>query len=98
MNNYCVKANRKPKKTFLIHLFHGISLFLLGMSITMLLTEVSKRWTGRLRPHFMAVCEPVYNCTTDQLIDVKAIFTGDGFCTGNEQKIKEARFSVRFML
>jgi hypothetical protein len=33
--------------------YHGISLFALGIGLTLLITEVGKRWLGRLRPHFI---------------------------------------------
>ena len=95
MNNYTVRTNRKPGRTLLIHLFHGISIFLLGVAITMLLTEVGKRWTGRLRPHFMDLCKPVYNCTSELLTAFKPIYSGDDFCTGDAKHVKEARFSVK---
>ena len=36
-------------RSFLICLFHAISLFALGIAITLLLTEIGKRWIGRLR-------------------------------------------------
>ena len=90
---------RKTGKTFLIHFFHAISLFLMGAVITVLLTEIGKRWIGRLRPHFMSVCKPDYstfNCTTAGLTGefYNPIYTGDSFCTGDANEIKEARFSV----
>ena len=94
---------RTPLKTFLIHLFHALSLFIMGAAVTILTTEVGKRWLGRLRPHFMAVCEPNYskfNCTSNGLTGIvyNPIYTGGSFCTGDAKHVKEARYSVRFFI
>lgn len=93
---------RSPFKTFLIHLFHALSLFALGMVITVLLTEVGKRWVGRLRPYFISVCKPNYsafNCTSNGLTGTvyNPIYTGGSFCTGDAKAVKEARYSVSFL-
>ena len=90
---------RNKIKTFLIHFYHGMSLFLMGAAATMCLTEIGKRWIGRLRPHFIAVCKPdmsQLNCTSDALAGsyYNPIYTGGSFCTGDPDQIKEARFSV----
>ena len=53
-----VMDNRSKVKNFFIHFFHAFSLFAMGLVITLLLTEIGKRWIGRLRPHFMSVCLP----------------------------------------
>lgn len=100
--NFCEgKMMKKPKRlrAFVICMFHGLSLFILGISLTLCLTEIGKRWIGRLRPHFIAVCQPdlsKLNCTTTGLTGnvYNAIYTGDNFCTNtNISKIKEARLS-----
>ena len=90
---------RNKFKTFLIHFYHGMSLFLMGAAATMCLTEIGKRWIGRLRPHFIDVCKPdmsQLNCTSDALAGsyYNPIYTGGSFCTGDPDQIKEARFSV----
>lgn len=90
--------SRSKLRTFMICTFHSISLFLLGIAITLLLTEIGKRWVGRLRPHFMSVCKPDFskiNCTTATLTGFvyNSISTGDNFCTGDPATIKEARVS-----
>lgn len=94
----CSGVRRKKKnhalRSFYICLFHGISLFVLGLGIVMLLTEIGKRWVGRLRPHFMDVCKPdltKVKCLNGVLFN--PIYTGDNFCTGDPARIKEARLS-----
>lgn len=79
-------------------LLHLITIFSLGIIITILLTEIIKHWVGRLRPYFLDVCKPnlaeidCFNHTLNGQV-YKSIFTGDGFCTGDAHRIKEARLS-----
>lgn len=89
---------RSGFRTFLIHFFHAMSLFIMGIAVTLLLTEIGKRWIGRLRPYFMSVCVPDYsrfNCTSNGLTGMvyNPISSGD-ICTGDANAIKEARYSV----
>lgn len=93
---------RTRLRTFLIHVYHGLSLFMMGGGVTMCLTEIGKRWVGRLRPHFIDVCKPnlsQLNCTSSGLTGTfyNPIYTGGSFCTGHEDEIKEARFSVSLL-
>lgn len=88
---------RSGFRTFLIHFFHAMSLFIMGIAVTLLLTEIGKRWIGRLRPYFMSVCVPDYsrfNCTSNGLTGMvyNPISSGD-ICTGDANAIKEARYS-----
>lgn len=93
------QTSQKSKSTIIFNTINSLSLFLLGISLTLCLTEICKRWIGRLRPHFIAVCQPdlsQLNCTTETLTGVyfNAIYTGDTFCTNtNTAAVKEARFS-----
>lgn len=46
--------------------FHTIFLFILGIAVCFLITEVGKRTIGRLRPYYLSVCKPDWekiNCT-----------------------------------
>ena len=98
----CRELNRNvvkhKKRTFFICLFHALSIFALGIAVTLLITEIGKRWIGRLRPHFIDVCKPdltKLNCTTNSLngLIYNRIYTGESFCTGEEKKVNEARLS-----
>ena len=44
------RSGREKFRTFSIVIFHSISLFIFGVGIQLLLTEIGKRWAGRLRP------------------------------------------------
>jgi phosphatidate phosphatase len=86
---------RSQWRQFVTCILHAISLFVLGLGITLLLTEIGKRWIGRLRPHFMAVCNPdltIIKCKTANDI-FETIDTGGSFCRGEAKAVKEARFS-----
>ncbi len=97
--NSAKDTNSKEKlKTCLVCGLHGVALFVLGISTTLLFTEIGKRWVGRLRPHFLAVCQPNYSlitCSTSTSTGsiYKSIYTGDSFCTGDASQIKQGRFS-----
>jgi hypothetical protein len=85
-------------KYFLVNAFHAISLFALGLAVTFLLTEIGKKWVGRLRPYFLTVCKPRLSridCLAQTFSGVifNSIYTGGSFCTGDKAAIKEARFS-----
>jgi hypothetical protein len=43
---------------WILNTVNGIFLYGLGAICTMLITEIGKRSIGRLRPHFIAVCQP----------------------------------------
>ena len=52
------------------------------MAVTQCLTDVTKYWVGRLRPHFIAVCNPDFSlikCGTD----TSPIYVTDYVCRGN---------------
>ena len=85
-------------RKFFICLLHALSLFVLGIAITLLLTEIGKRWVGRLRPNFIDVCKP--NLTSLECIQpvkkgfvYKPIFTGGNFCTADKELVDGARVS-----
>lgn len=90
------KTDRGRK--FWISLYHALSLFVLGCAVVLCLTEIGKKWVGRLRPHFMEVCLPDYTtfaCTRSAATGTiyNQISTKGNFCTGDPKKIKEARLS-----
>ncbi|KAL7672919.1 hypothetical protein ACOME3_007795 [Neoechinorhynchus agilis] len=52
------KDSRKRRQAYGISVLHTWFLFLLGIAATFLMVEVGKRSFGRLRPHFIQVCQP----------------------------------------
>jgi len=97
-SRYSTLSTRSRCRRFWVNLFHALSLFIFGIGTTLLLTEIGKKWIGRLRPHFLAVCAPnigTIDCITPALTGFvyKAQSTGGIFCTGNENDIEDARLS-----
>ncbi|KAL8560729.1 hypothetical protein ACOMHN_046412 [Nucella lapillus] len=70
--------------------YRTIIVFFFGAAITQLLTEIGKYSIGRLRPHFLTVCQPENipaNCS--------GMFITEHVCTGgyDETVMKQARLS-----
>ena len=80
----------------------------LGFSICMLLTDVSKFSLGRLRPHFLTICNPDLEDVCYQLEEynedngtdyyyysevIHLKYVENETCTGNKNALKEARLS-----
>ena len=87
-------------KFFLINLYQSLSLFILGVSVVLLLTDILKKWIGRLRPHFLDICKPnlaIINCNRLAQIGYfqQSIYTGNSFCSSlsNSTDLSQARLS-----
>ena len=90
-------------------LFDAVYKLILGFSLCMLITDVSKFSLGRLRPHFLAVCNPnleeVCYQIEDTFIEVEdsdysytevhhqKYVIENNTCTGNNDLLREARLS-----
>ncbi len=61
---------------------YGILTYTLGAMATMLITEVGKHTIGRLRPHFLTVCEPKW----------ERIKCYDEIRDGNDEIVKIAKY------
>ena len=89
-------CQKKDKRTYFICIYHALTLFVLGAAIVICITEIGKKWVGRLRPHFMSVCQPIFssmNCTSSGSSGsyYNPIYTGGSFCTGSASLVLEAR-------
>lgn len=66
---------------------HRIGIFGSGLAVLLLICQVTAIFTGRLRPHFLAVCKPnttLFNCSDGYI-------TQD-VCTGDPYLVKRARW------
>ncbi|XP_071122892.1 phospholipid phosphatase 1-like isoform X2 [Mytilus edulis] len=86
------RTNKKPgqniAQTYFCIVFNILLPFLYGAAVVQLVTDIAKYSVGRLRPHFLAVCQPdvtKFNCTDGYI-------TAD-VCTGDMALIKHARVS-----
>ncbi|CAF3306139.1 unnamed protein product [Rotaria sp. Silwood2] len=57
---------RQRQIDYIKTIFHTVFLFVLGIAVCFLITEVGKRTIGRLRPYYLTICNPIWtnlNCT-----------------------------------
>uniref|UniRef100_A0A2D4HRU6 Phosphatidic acid phosphatase type 2/haloperoxidase domain-containing protein n=1 Tax=Micrurus lemniscatus lemniscatus TaxID=129467 RepID=A0A2D4HRU6_MICLE len=73
---------------YVIALYKEIGSFLFGCCVGQSLTNMAKVAVGRLRPHFLAVCQPNFTHMA-----CSAGYLEDYVCTGSRSKEKEARKS-----
>ncbi|CAL8249224.1 unnamed protein product [Merluccius merluccius] len=86
----CIK-NQKPwgPRVYLACIYKSVGCCLFGGLASQSLTDIAKATIGRLRPHFLAACKPVWdqiNCKSGGYIEN---FT----CTGDVEQVDEARLS-----
>ncbi|XP_078526256.1 phospholipid phosphatase 3 isoform X2 [Lissotriton helveticus] len=73
---------------YIAALYKQVGCFIFGCSISQSFTDIAKVSVGRLRPHFLAVCNPDFNqinCTLGYIEDYE--------CREMESKVMEARKS-----
>uniref|UniRef100_A0A1A8P212 Phospholipid phosphatase 1 n=2 Tax=Nothobranchius TaxID=28779 RepID=A0A1A8P212_9TELE len=76
-------------KKYLWCLYKAVGSYVFGAAASQSLTDIAKYSIGRLRPHFLAVCKPVWeriNCKTGGYIE-------NVTCTGDRFDVEEARLS-----
>ncbi|XP_055278024.1 phospholipid phosphatase 1 isoform X2 [Moschus berezovskii] len=81
-------SNSFIRNNYIATIYKAIGTFLFGAAASQSLTDIAKYSIGRLRPHFLDVCDP----------DWSKINCSDGYienyiCRGNAQKVKEGRLS-----
>ncbi|XP_055885465.1 phospholipid phosphatase 1-like [Biomphalaria glabrata] len=78
-----------PKQKFFSAVYNSIGVFIFGNVVNQFLTEIGKNVVGRLRPHFLTLCQPDYskfNCSDGYI-------TENVCTTKNLDMLKEARLS-----
>lgn len=61
------------------------------LGINEIITDYAKQMTGKLRPHFLAVCDPdfsKFNCTDSNGLP---LYVADYTCRGEPKDVIEAR-------
>ena len=84
-----IKAKRScvDEMSYVESIYRGVGSCVFGALATMSLTDIAKATIGRLRPHYLAACKPVWdkiNCKSGGYIEN---FT----CTGDQEQEVEAR-------
>ena len=83
-----LQSNSFVGNHYIATIYKAIGAFLFGAAASQSLTDIAKYSIGRLRPHFLAVCDP----------DWSKINCSDGYienyiCRGNAEKVREGRLS-----
>ncbi|KAM9310865.1 phospholipid phosphatase 3-like [Gastrophryne carolinensis] len=80
------RSESSPREGYLSNIYRQILPFLFGSALGQSLTNAAKLSAGRLRPNFLAICQPVgLNCTTG--------FVEEYECSGSPSAVTEARKS-----
>ncbi|XP_050994843.1 phospholipid phosphatase 3 isoform X2 [Labeo rohita] len=69
-------------------LYRQVGVFIFGCAVSQSITDIAKVSVGRMRPHFLAICQPDYstiNCSLGYITQYK--------CLGDPSKVQEARKS-----
>lgn len=85
---YCnlLHSNSFIRNNYVATIYKAVGTFLFGAGASQSLTDIAKYSIGRLRPHFLDVCD----------IDWSKINCSDGYieyyvCRGNPHRVKEGR-------
>lgn len=85
---YCnlLHSNSFIRNNYVATIYKAVGTFLFGAAASQSLTDIAKYSIGRLRPHFLDVCDP----------DWTKINCSDGYieyyvCRGNAHRVKEGR-------
>ncbi|XP_053770825.1 phospholipid phosphatase 1 isoform X1 [Desmodus rotundus] len=81
-------SNSFIRNNYVATIYKAVGTFLFGAAASQSLTDIAKYSIGRLRPHFLDVCDPDWskiNCTDGYIENY--------VCRGNAQKVKEGRLS-----
>ncbi|XP_051028362.1 phospholipid phosphatase 1 isoform X2 [Acomys russatus] len=83
-----LRSNSFVNNHYVATIYKAVGTFLFGAAASQSLTDIAKYSVGRLRPHFLAVCNP----------DWSKINCSDGYietyiCQGSATKVREGRLS-----
>eukprot|EP00071_Canis_lupus_P040975 XP_022274532.1 phospholipid phosphatase 3 isoform X2 [Canis lupus familiaris] len=82
------KSRSTIQNPYVAALYKQVGCFLFGCAISQSFTDIAKVSIGRLRPHFLNVCNPDFsqiNCSEGYIQNYK--------CRGDDSKVQEARKS-----
>ncbi|XP_075303461.1 phospholipid phosphatase 1 isoform X1 [Opisthocomus hoazin] len=81
-------SNSFVRNNYIATIYKAIGTFIFGAAASQSLTDIAKYSIGRLRPHFLAVCQPDWariNCSLGYIENFS--------CQGDKAKINEGRLS-----
>lgn len=68
-------------------LYKQVGCFVFGCAISQSFTDIAKVSVGRLRPHFLEVCDLDFSTISCG----KGVYIQNYTCRGNDSKVQEAR-------
>lgn len=83
------KSRSFIQNPYVAALYKQVGCFVFGCAISQSFTDIAKVSVGRLRPHFLAVCDldfSTINCA-------KGVYIQNYTCRGNDSRVQEARKS-----
>ncbi|XP_048958601.1 phospholipid phosphatase 1 isoform X3 [Canis lupus baileyi] len=83
-------SNSFIRNNYIATIYKAIGTFLFGAAASQSLTDIAKYSIGRLRPHFLDVCDPDWS-----KINCSVGYVENYICQGNAQKVREGRHTVR---
>ncbi|XP_066233799.1 phospholipid phosphatase 1 isoform X3 [Saccopteryx leptura] len=81
-------SNSFIRNNYVATIYKAIGTFLFGAAASQSLTDIAKYSIGRLRPHFLDVCDPDWS-----KINCSEGYIENYICRGNAVKVKEGRLS-----
>ncbi|XP_022373683.1 phospholipid phosphatase 1 isoform X3 [Enhydra lutris kenyoni] len=81
-------SNSFIRNNYIATIYKAIGTFLFGAAASQSLTDIAKYSIGRLRPHFLDVCDLDWS-----KINCSVGYIENYICRGNAQKVKEGRLS-----
>ncbi|KAG8518965.1 Phospholipid phosphatase 3, partial [Galemys pyrenaicus] len=82
------KSRSTIQNPYVAALYKQVGCFLFGCAISQSFTDIAKVSIGRLRPHFLSVCNPDF-----RLINCSEGYIHSYTCRGDDSKVQEARKS-----
>ncbi|XP_020661212.1 phospholipid phosphatase 1 isoform X1 [Pogona vitticeps] len=81
-------SNSFVRNNYIAAIYKAIGTFIFGAAVSQSLTDIAKYSIGRLRPHFLAICDPDW-----PKINCSAGYVENFICRGNKVKVNEGRLS-----
>ncbi|KAJ8285454.1 hypothetical protein GJAV_G00026950 [Gymnothorax javanicus] len=84
-----IKSKSSTRNNYVVSVYKAVGSYLFGAAMNQSMTDIAKYSIGRLRPYFLAACQPMW-----EKIDCKpGIYIENITCTGEDTLVDEARLS-----
>nr|XP_056704307.1 phospholipid phosphatase 1 isoform X2 [Euleptes europaea] len=81
-------SNSFVRNNYIATIYKAIGTFIFGAAVSQSLTDIAKYSIGRLRPHFVAICNPDW-----RQINCSSGYIENFHCLGDKVKVNEGRLS-----